>query len=180
MRKFLLSASFILIYTFVAFAQDEPAPSPASTVMQKVGLTDVTIEYSRPGLKGRDMFEALTPVDKMWRTGANTGTKITFSTDVKVEGKDVPAGKYTFYSIPGASEWTIMIYKDNDLGGYVSRYDEANELTRFKVKSMAVTPKVETMTFGVNDISKDGTKASIVFMWENTAWKLNVEVPKTW
>ena len=110
----------------------------------------------------------------------DTETKITFSTDVKVEGVDVPAGKYTFYSVPGKSEWAVMLYTDNSMGGYVSRYDEAKELTRFTVKPVEVSPKVETMTFGINDISKDGTKASIVFMWENTAWKLNLEVPKTW
>jgi hypothetical protein len=180
MKKVNLTLLAVFLISLVSFAQDEPAASPASTVMQKVGLTDVTIEYSRPGLKGRDMYEALTPVDKIWRTGANAGTKITFSTDVKVEGTDIPAGKYTFYSIPGKSEWKVMLYTDNDLGGYVSRYDESKELVKFTVTPANVSPKVETMTFGVNDISKDGTKASIVFMWENTAWKLNLEVPKTW
>jgi len=126
------------------------------------------------------MYEALTPVDKIWRTGANSGTKITFSTDVKVEGKEVPAGKYTFYSIPGSEEWTVMLYTDNSMGGRVSGYNEEKELARFTVKSESVSPKVETMTFGINDISKESTTASIIFMWENTIWKLNLEVPKSW
>ena len=93
MKKILTTLSLIILSCLFVKAQNQPAASPASTVTQKVGLTDVTIEYSRPGLKGRDMYESLTPVDQIWRTGANAGTKITFSTDVKVEGKDVPAGK---------------------------------------------------------------------------------------
>jgi len=180
MKKILLSTVILFLFSLVVVAQDGPAASPASTVTQKVGMTDVTIEYSRPGLKGRDMYEALTPVDKIWRTGANAGTKITFSTDVKVEGKDIPAGKYTFYSMPGKSEWKVMLYGDNTLGGMVGNYDEAKEVARFMVKPVSVSPKVETMTFGINDISKESTSASIVFMWENTAWKLKLEVPKTW
>jgi len=180
MKKLLLSASFVLLTMVMSYAQDKPAASPASTVTQKVGLTDVTIEYSRPGLKGRDMYEALTPVDKIWRTGANTGTKFIFSTDVKVEGTEVPAGEYLIYSIPGKSEWTVMLYKDTSLGGRVSNYDESKELARWTVEPVELAMKVETLTFGVGDISKESTSASIMFMWENTAWMLNLEVPQTW
>lgn len=179
MKKALFTLLSLLI-VFSVYAQDEPQPSPLSSVSQKVGMTDVKIDYYRPGLKGRDMYEKLTPEDKMWRTGANSGSKITFSTDVKLAGNDIPAGQYTFYSIPNKKEWTIMIYKDNKLGGYVSKYDEANELVRFTVAPQECSPKVETLTFGVNDISADGTKASVVFMWENTLVKMPLEVPKTW
>ena len=180
MKKILLSTVALCLYSFLIFAQDGPAPSPASTVTQKVGLTDVTIEYSRPGLKGRNMYETLTPEGKIWRTGANAGTKISFSTGVKIEGKDVAAGSYLFYTIPGKNEWTVMLYSDTTLGGNVAGYDESKETARFTVKPVMVSPKIETMTFGINDISKESTAASIVFMWENTSWKLKLEVPKTW
>lgn len=179
MRK---SASIIL-FVFISisvFAQSKPQPSPESTVQQKIGQTDIVINYYRPGLKGRSMFEELTPIDKLWRTGANSGTKISFSTDVTIEGKSIPAGEYLIYSIPGKEIWSVMLYKDTSLGGRVSNYDESKELIKFEVASYTTSPKIETLTFQVGDIGKDSATASIVFSWENTSWKLNVEVPKTW
>ena len=177
-KLILLIASFLI--SSVAYSQSKPQPSPESTVQQKVGLTDIKINYSRPGLKGRSMFEKLTPVDKIWRTGANSGTKISFSTNVTVEGKEVPAGEYLIYSIPGAEKWSIMLYTDTSLGGRVSNYDEAKELVRFETTSVNVSPKVETLTFQIGDLGAESTTASIIFLWENTSWKLHVEVPMTW
>ncbi len=173
----------IILFVFLSatvFAQSKPQPSPESTVRQRIGQTDITINYYRPGLKGRSMFEELTPVDKIWRTGANSGTKISFSTDVTVEGKSIPAGEYLIYSIPGNKKWSVMLYTDTSLGGRVSNYDESKELVKFEVASYNTSPKVETLTFQIGDIGKESTTASIVFSWENTSWKLNVEVPKTW
>src|SRR4051794_26292207 len=84
-----------------------PAPSPACTIKQHVGLTDVEIVYSRPGVKGRQIFGGLVPYGKVWRTGANQATKITFSTPVKLNGADIPAGTYGLFTIPGEKEWTV-------------------------------------------------------------------------
>lgn len=180
MKQLFLLACGLFIVLAVHAQDDKPQPSPLSTVTQVVGQTDIKITYYRPGLKGRDMFEKLTPTGKIWRTGANNGTIISFSTDVTVEGTAVPAGEYLIFSIPGEKEWSVMLYKDTKLGGYVSRYDEANELARFTVTASATSPKVETLTFEVGDIGEDSTTASIIFSWENTTWKLGVEVPKNW
>ncbi|MEO1450043.1 MAG: DUF2911 domain-containing protein, partial [Bacteroidota bacterium] len=121
---------------------ETPAPSPSAKIEQKVGLTDISVSYSRPGMKGRTIFGDLVPFDKIWRTGANAATTITFSDDVKVGGKEVPAGTYAIYTKPGKSEWTVMIYKNTSLGGNVGAYKEEEELTRF-------TAKVEKMPFKV-------------------------------
>src|SRR3954464_6436540 len=83
-----------------------PAPSPACTIKQRVGLTDIEIVYSRPGVKGRQIFGSVVPYGAVWRTGANNATKITFSTPVKINGADIPAGSYSLYTIPGETEWT--------------------------------------------------------------------------
>src|SRR5437870_5809912 len=94
-----------------------PAASPAASVSTIVGLTDIKIDYSRPRAKGRKIFGetangALLPYGAIWRTGANSGTKISFSDDVKVEGIAVPKGQYLIFSWPGATEWTVSLYKD--------------------------------------------------------------------
>jgi hypothetical protein len=179
MKKLIIFTVSILI-AVTGFSQTKPQPSPESTVQQKVGLTDIKINYYRPGLKGRSMFEKLTPIDKIWRTGANSGTKISFSTNVTIEGEEVPAGEYLIYSIPGSEKWTIMLYTDTSLGGRVANYDEDKELVRFETTSINVDPKVETLTFQIGDLGEESTTASIIFLWENTCWKLRVEVPMTW
>src|SRR5688500_19210426 len=111
----------LAVFTLAAEAQVQtPQPSPAGSVSTTVGLTDVKIDYFRPRVKGRKIFtadaSALLPYGKIWRTGANNGTKISFSDDVKVEGVAVPKGEYLILSWPGATEWTVSIYKDLALG----------------------------------------------------------------
>jgi tetratricopeptide (TPR) repeat protein len=125
-------------------------------------------------MKGRTIFGDLVPYDKIWRTGANSGSKITFSDAVKLQGKDVPAGTYTLYTKPGKSTWTVMLYKDNRLGGNVAGYDEANELTRFTVSPQTLPFKVETMSFMVGDLTDNG--ANIYLMWEDVAVVMGLEV----
>jgi hypothetical protein len=135
-------------------------------------------------MKGRKIFGEgsafLVPYGKIWRTGANGGTKVTFSDDVKVEGNAVPKGEYLIFTWPGANEWTVTLYKDTSIGGYTDRYDKANEVANFKVKPQKLTEVVETFTAGISDISEDATNANIKLAWENTAVKMNVVVPKTW
>src|SRR5512139_1554795 len=99
-----------------AFAQFEaPQPSPKATLTQRVGLTDVTISYSRPSVKGRVIWGELVPFDKPWRTGANAATTITFSDDVTVEGQKLAAGTYSIVTIPGKAEWTVIFNNDTKL-----------------------------------------------------------------
>src|SRR5882757_5313986 len=115
-----------------------PAASSAGSVSSRVGLTDVKIDYSRPKMKGRKIFgegaDFLIPFGKIWRTGANNGTKISFSEDVKVEGMAVPKGEYLIFTWPGAAEWSISLYKDLELGGNTDDYKTQNELIKVKVK----------------------------------------------
>lgn len=144
-----------------------PAPSPLQTVTQKFGLGEVTIEYSRPSVKGRTIFGDIVPYGKIWRTGANATTKITFTDDVKVEGKEVKAGTYGLYSIPNKDAWEIMLYKDLTLNGNVADYKTENEVARFKVKSAKIPMKIESLMINFADIS--ATEATLTLLWENTA-----------
>ncbi len=155
-----------------------PQASAAASVTTTVGLTDVKIDYSRPSAKGRKIFgdaaTVLVPYGKIWRTAANSGTKITFSDDVNVEGVAVPKGEYTIYTWPGATEWTVSLYKDTKLGANTEKYDKAQEAANFKVKSEKLTEKVETFTINIGDIAADSKSAKVQIAWENTSVKFSV------
>ena len=171
----------LAVLCFVATAQVQtPASSPAASVTTVVGLTDVKIDYSRPRAKGRKIFgegtNFLLPYGTIWRTGANSGTKITFGDDVKVEGVAVPKGEYLIFTWPGAAEWTVSIYKDVKLGGNTDGYDKAQEAANFKVKSEKLTEKVETFTINITDIADDSKGAKVQLAWENTSVKFSIGV----
>lgn len=175
---FILSLAFV---SLLANAQvTTPQPSPAGTVSTVVGLTDIKIDYSRPRAKGRKIFGTedgvVVPFGKIWRTGANSGTKITFSDDVKIEGIAVPKGEYLILSWPGATEWTISIYKDVSLGGNTGGYDATKDAANFKVKADKLSEKVETLTFNIGDIADDSKSAKVQIAWENTSVKFTVGV----
>ncbi len=169
-----------LLITFGATAQIQtPAPSPAGSVGSTVGLTEINIDYFRPGVKGRDIFgtgdQFLQPFGTLWRTGANAGTFISFSTDVKVAGQDVKAGEYQIVSIPGADEWQVMFHTER-IGGNMNNYKEENVAVKATVKTMKLDNSVERMTFQISDISADNTSANIHFAWANMSFKVPVEV----
>ncbi len=173
--KSVFAIAFSLFVT-ATFAQqmNMPAPSPSSTVEQEFGLSTITIDYSRPGVKGRTVFGDLVPYGKVWRTGANASTKIEFSSDVKVEGKDVPAGKYAIYTIPNETEWTVMLYKDLRLGGNVAAYDESQELVRFNVTPVKMGMSVESFTIDMNDLRDDS--ATIGIIWSDVYVPIKVTI----
>ncbi|MBK7668688.1 MAG: DUF2911 domain-containing protein [Sphingobacteriaceae bacterium] len=153
-----------------------PAPSPLQTLKQAFALSDITIEYSRPSAKGRVVYGDVVPFGTVWRTGANSSTKITFGEDVKVEGAELKAGTYALYSIPNKDSWDLMFYKDLTLGGDVSNYKAENEVLKIKVKPSALTEKVETFAINVADITANS--ASIELVWEKTrvAFKVTAEI----
>ncbi len=156
-----------------------PQPSPAASVSTVVGLTDVRIDYSRPSLKGRKIFgekDVMYPHGTIWRTGANSGTKITFSDDVKVEGIAVSKGEYLIFTWPGATEWTVSLYKDIALGGNTGGYDKTKEAANFKVKSEKLTSAVETLTINIGDIAADNKTAKVQIAWESTSVKFTIAV----
>lgn len=172
----------LLISCFVAEGQIQtPAPSSAGTVTSVVGLTDVKVTYSRPKLKGRKIFGAgtdyLQPFGQIWRTGANNGTVVSFSDDVKVEGTDIKKGEYLVFTIPGESEWTVMFYSDVNAGALNNdNYDKSKETARWTVKPAKLAEKVETFTINISDIADNSTGAKLEFTWENTSVKLGFTV----
>ena len=150
-----------------------PAPSPLSEVKETVGLTDISIVYSRPSVKERVIFGDLVPYGKLWRTGANMATKITFSEDVKIEGKELAAGSYSFFTIPGESEWTLIFNTVADQPGS-AQYDESKDALRVTVSSEKMQGSVETLMIGINSIRND--HAYLLVAWENTIVGAKVEV----
>ena len=163
--------SFACLWRASAQAQIEtPAPSPRGEVEQKVGVMDVSVDYSRPGIKGRKIFGGLVPYGEVWRTGANASTTISFSDPVKLEGKEVPAGKYSLYTIPGEKEWTIIINKKTTGG---AQRDEKEDLVTFTVKPESMAGTVETFTINIADIKT--SSANVELVWENTRVKFRME-----
>lgn len=143
-----------------------PAASPGCKLTQTVGLMDVTIDYSRPSMKGRNVYGELVPFDNMWRTGANSSSKVTFSGPVKIGGKDVAAGTYSLLTIPGKSSWTVIFYSDANFNGTGPGYDQNKDAARVQVSPIKLKESVETFTIGISDIGNTG--ANLVIDWENT------------
>lgn len=145
-------------------AQELPQPSPLGEIEQNVGLTEVEIEYSRPGVKDREIFGGLVPYGKMWRTGANKATAISFSTDVKINGNDLIAGDYALFTVPGEDSWEIMFNTNLEQWG-TGNYQESEEALRIKAKPEK-SCFTETMTFHIDNVSDNS--ASICLMWAET------------
>ena len=170
MRKIIISA--FIIFGFGLQAQDLPVPSPACTLDQRVGLTDIKIEYSRPGVKDRTVFGELVPYGEVWRTGANKVPNLTFSTDVNFGGTNVEAGTYALLTIPQEESWIIMLNSETEMWG-TGNYDEAKNVAM--VESMPTSTEfTETFTIDINDIRN--SKASLVLRWEKTEVKVPLEV----
>ena len=163
-----------------------PAGSPACTLNQRVGLMDITVVYSRPSAKGRAIFGGIVPYGQVWRTGANQATKLTFSTPVKLEGHEIPAGTYALFTIPGESEWTIIVSTNiNQWGSF--KYDQKDDLVRFKVKHMWTIPpdggvvppgdfiqRFETFTIEFREIRDES--AVLTLAWDTTVVPIHLEV----
>ena len=149
-----------------------PQPSPLASVKERVGVTDVSIEYSRPSVRERKIFGGLVPYGEVWRTGANAATKITFGGDVKIGGAAVPAGSYALFTIPGDSEWTVILSKvvDDQWGSYA--YNQKDDQARVKVRPVGMAEPMETMTISLQDMRAG--KANLVIAWEKT--KVPVEI----
>ena len=150
-----------------------PAPSPASTLKQRIGVTDVEIDYARPSIRGRQIFGGLVPYGKVWRAGANSATKIIFSTAVKLNGADVPAGTYALFAIPNKDEWTIIINKGSEQWG-AYKYDEKDDVVRVKAKPIELNHSVESFSITFDDL-KD-TSADIDLEWDKVKVPVKIEV----
>ena len=175
MKKLLLIALVFTISMNVNAQIKTPQPSPFSKVEQKVGLTDVTLEYSRPGVKGRTVYGDLVPHGKLWRTGANARTKISFSTSVTVDGQKLDAGSYSIFTIPNAESWDVIFYNDGKEFGTPKELDAQYVAAKATIKTYAMEYNVESFTMGFGNLSNNA--ASLDFIWEKTYLTLPIEVP---
>ena len=168
-----LSFVLVFIFTLSAIGQDirTPRPSPDATVMQMVGVTEVSINYSSPGVKGREIWGKLVPYDEVWRTGANEVTSITFSDDIKVNGNELPAGTYGIHTIPGELEWEIIFSKDTKVDGS-SNYDPEKDALRIKVQPEG-HHFMERMTFMFTDVTDNSVNVNLI--WDKLKVSFKVE-----
>ena len=152
-----------------------PQPSPLGMVSQRVGLTDVAIEYSRPGVKGRTIFGDLVAFGKTWRTGANSNTKVTFSSDATIDGQTLKEGSYGLYSVPNKDSWEVMFYTESDNSGVPRDWDDSKVAAKTTVNVQAFPINVETFTISINDVTS--TSAVLGILWEKTYVAVTFEVP---
>jgi hypothetical protein len=166
MKKMLCSLLALITLTF-ANAQNltTPQPSPTQTIKQNFSVGSIELNYSRPGKKGRKVMGDLVPFGKVWRTGANAATTITFSDDVTIGGKEVKAGKYGLLTIPDAKKWTIIISKDVTVN-QPANYKPEEDVVRVEADAVTMQYTIENFTINFADIT--GNSCNVELMWENT------------
>ena len=175
-RKFFISLCilFFILVGFTYAQKEQVRVSPKASVMQVVGLTEVKINYSRPGVKKRTIWGELVPYNKVWRAGANEATVISFDSDVLIEGKKLPAGKYSFFAIPTKDEWTLIFNKVSEQWG-AFEYNEAEDALRITIK-----PKgngfQEWLTYSFTDYDVKSQSAVINLEWEKLKVPFKVKV----
>jgi hypothetical protein len=155
-------------------AQDLKIPQPSTTqrIDQEFGLGSITITYSRPNTKGRDIFGKMEPYGLVWRTGANNATKLKISDSITIEGHPLPPGEYGLFTIPGASDWTIILNSvANQWGAYA--YDSTKDVLRFKVPTAKLDRKLETLTFQFADMNVE--HGDLQIMWDRTLVSIKLE-----
>ncbi|MDO6518066.1 DUF2911 domain-containing protein [Zobellia uliginosa] len=175
MKKILFLASVMLASVTMQAQIATPAPSPASKLQQTVGLTEVTVEYSRPSMRGRTIFGGLLEYGKLWRTGANARTKVTFSDDVKVDGQELKAGSYALYTKPGKTSWEVFFYTEVDGGGTPKEWDDSKVAAKTTVQVYQLPVDIETFTITWDDLGTN--TANLGLMWERTYVAVPVEFP---
>jgi hypothetical protein len=175
MIRHLLSLASPLVIATALFAQPPkinfPGASPACTLKQRVGLTDIEIKYSRPSAKGRVMLGGIDPYGQVWRTGANDATTIAFSTPVKLNGNQIAPGTYGLFTIPGESEWTIILSKTSKQWG-AYKYDPKDDVLRFTAKPVPLSTPVESFTIEFGNFTV--SQATLNLAWEKTSVPIEV------
>lgn len=154
-----------------------PQASVASEQKTTVGTTDITINYSRPSMRGRTIFGNVVPYGQMWRTGANANTTIEFTDDVVIDGQTLPAGKYAIFTKPEEKGWEIFFYKENDNWGNQVKWDEGKVVaqTKAEVKKIPNDMTMQSFLITIGDITNEA--ANLNFMWENTWVSTEIQVP---
>lgn len=175
MKKIMLLVA-VFATTLICHAQIQtPQPSPFTKIEQKVGLTDITLEYSRPNMRGRTVFGDLVPYGDLWRLGANANTKITFSDDVMVGGKSLKKGTYAIYATPNKESWEVVFYSDANNWGLPQSWDESKVAAKATAEVYPIPMKIESFTISFDDLSNNSVNLGI--MWENTYVGVPIEVP---
>lgn len=175
MKKIIIVLAIIIANFTIEAQVKTPQSSPKATIFQTVGLTDIEVVYSRPAARGRAVFGNLVPFGKLWRTGANENTTISFSDDVIIDGKTLKKGKYALYTIPKIGSWEIIFYNTTNNWGTPEDFTEANVALRTTAKEEALSKAVESFTIGINNL--DTNFAYLEMAWENSSVALKFEVP---
>ena len=176
MIKKLIALVLLVGFNYTINAQVQtPQPSPFAKIEQKVGLTDVTIEYSRPGVKGRTIFGDLVPFGKTWRTGANANAKITFGNDVTVGETTLKAGTYAIFTVPNKESWEVLFYTDSDNWGTPQKWDASKVAAQVSAKVFELPFNVESFTIDINNLQSDS--ATLGIFWEKTYISIPFSVP---
>lgn len=170
-----MAAVLTVSATFAQAQVVAPQPSPSAKTTQTVGTTDITLDYSRPSSKGRKVYGDLVPFGKIWRTGANASTKITFGDSVMIgtAGK-LKKGTYSIFTIPNKGEWTVIFSKSLELWG-ADGYKDENDAYRLNIKTTALNDKIETFNIDFKNITNNG--ADLCIEWENTRVAIPISVP---
>lgn len=175
MKKLFLFLFAGLLTSSVSGQLTVPQPSPSAKIEQQVGLTDVSISYSRPSMKERTIFGGLVPYGERWRTGANSNTTISFSTKVKIDGKELPKGTYAIYTVPGQDSWEVFFYKDTNNWGLPGEWEEGKVALKATAQVEELPFPMETFSILIDDLKSNS--AHLNFIWENTVAILPIEVP---
>ncbi len=168
---------YLFLLSAVCYAQKLKTPtlSPQSKISQEIGLTEVSLEYSRPSAKGRLVFGNLVPYDKIWRTGANASTKIKLLESAHIGGKLIQPGTYALYTIPGKDQWTIIIHSNTKLRSLAGdAYNPEDDVFRFDVKPQTIDHYVETFTMQFSELRTNSFHLQLV--WENTLINIPIKV----
>ncbi|MFY7810131.1 MAG: DUF2911 domain-containing protein [Flavobacterium sp.] len=174
MKNTLLLITFLL--SFTGFSQvKSPQLSPLATLKQTVGLSEIEIIYSRPGKRNRLVFGELVPYGKIWRTGANANSTISFSDDVKINGIELKKGKYAIYLMPKAEAWIVYFYKDTENWGLPKTWDDTKVALKLDLKPEIAAISLESFTITIDNLTIDS--AEVLIAWEKSFAKFKVEVP---
>lgn len=175
--KFKLFTFLMVAATLSIQAQIKtPAPSPSSTISQAIGLTDVSVDYSRPAMRGRAIYGDLVPYGKVWRTGANMRTKISFSTDVTIGGKELKSGTYAILTIPNANSWDVIFYTEYAAGGAPAELDDSKVALKTSITPKKMSFEMESFTIGFGNLA-DPNSGMMYIMWASTSIGVKIEVP---
>ncbi len=175
MKKIIVTAAFFMATLAIQAQVKTPQASPKAELEQVVGLTQVELDYSRPSSKGRAVFGELVPYGKVWRTGANANTTISFGDDVVIDGKTLKKGKYALYTLPKADSWDVIFYTDTNNWGTPEKWDDSKVALRTTVKPETLGRKVEAFTIAVNNVDNDN--GSLEISWEKTLVAVKFTVP---